>query len=63
VLLDLLALPAASPDRRAIEERVWELLDRGRPSAALRMLADKLGFAPDKLGFAPAEPVIETAAS
>jgi alpha-amylase/alpha-mannosidase (GH57 family) len=56
VLLDLLALPAASPDRRAIEERVWELHDRGRPSAALRMLADKLGFA-------PAEPVVETAAS
>jgi alpha-amylase/alpha-mannosidase (GH57 family) len=44
-LVDLLALPATSPDRRAIEERVWELLDRGRPSAALRALGDKLGFA------------------
>jgi hypothetical protein len=60
VLLGLLALPAAAPDRRAIEERVWELLDRGRPSAALRGLADKLGFASDG---DVVETVVETAAS
>jgi alpha-amylase/alpha-mannosidase (GH57 family) len=44
-LFDLLDLPATSPERRAVEERVWELLDRGRPSAALRALAERLGFA------------------
>ncbi len=44
-LLDLLALPQGSPERRAIEERTWALIARGRPNAALRALADKLGFA------------------
>lgn len=55
-LLDLLALPATSPERRAIEERVWELLDRGPPGPALRTLADKLGFTLRQV-------VVETAAS
>ncbi len=45
-LCGILALPAGSPDRRAIEERTWALIARGRPNAALRALADKLGFAP-----------------
>jgi hypothetical protein len=45
-LCGILALPAGSPDRRAIEERTWTLIARGRPNAALRALADKLGFAP-----------------
>ncbi|HXJ19507.1 MAG TPA: DUF3536 domain-containing protein, partial [Polyangia bacterium] len=44
-LLDLLALPQGSPERRAIEERTWWLIARGRPNAALRALADQLGFA------------------
>jgi len=44
-LCTILALPAGSPDRRAIEERTWTLIARGRPNAALRALADKLGFA------------------
>ena len=44
-LFELLALPAGSPERRAIEERVWALLARGRPNAALRAFADKVGFA------------------
>jgi len=44
-LLELLALPQGSPERRAIEERTWALIARGRPNAALRALADKLGFA------------------
>ncbi|HXJ19250.1 MAG TPA: DUF3536 domain-containing protein [Polyangia bacterium] len=48
-LYDLLALPQGSPERRAIEERTWALIARGRPNAALRALADKLGFAPHPL--------------
>ena len=44
-LFDLLALPAGSPDRRAIEERVWALIARGRPNAALRAFSEKVGFA------------------
>jgi Domain of unknown function (DUF3536)/Glycosyl hydrolase family 57 len=44
-LFDLLALPAGSPERRAIEERIWALIARGRPNAALRALAEKVGFA------------------
>jgi len=55
-LFGLLALPVTSPDRRVIEERVWELFGRGRPSLALRMLAEKVGFA-------STESVLETAAS
>jgi hypothetical protein len=43
-ILDVLQLPQSSPDRRALEERVWELGERGRASAPLRALADKLGF-------------------
>ncbi|HVT09055.1 MAG TPA: DUF3536 domain-containing protein [Polyangia bacterium] len=44
-LWTLLALPAGSPERRAIEERTWALIARGRPNAALRALADLVGFA------------------
>ena len=44
-LFDLLALPTGSPDRRAIEERVWALIARGRPNAALRAFSEKIGFA------------------
>jgi hypothetical protein len=44
-LFDLLALPAGSPERRAIEERVWALIARGRPNAALRAFSEKVGFA------------------
>ena len=43
-LYDLLALPAGSPERRAIEERVWALLAHGRAAGMLRALADKVGF-------------------
>ncbi len=42
-LFDRLALPGG-PERRAIEERVWELLVRGQPSPPLRALAERLGF-------------------
>jgi hypothetical protein len=44
-LFELLALPAGSPERRAIEERVWALIARGRPNAALRAFSEKVGFA------------------
>jgi hypothetical protein len=44
-LYDLLALPAGSAERRAIEERIWALVARGRPAAPLRALAEKVGFA------------------
>ncbi len=44
-LFELLALPKGSPERRAIEERVWALLVRGRAAAPLRLLAEKVGFA------------------
>jgi hypothetical protein len=54
-LADLLALPAGIPERRAIEERIWALIARGRPPAALRALAEKVGFArSEKAGDAPA---------
>jgi hypothetical protein len=43
-LVDILALPETSPDRRLLEERVWELSSRGRPSAPLRALAEKVGL-------------------
>ncbi len=43
-LFDLLALPTGAPERRAIEERIWALVARGRPNAALRALAEKVGF-------------------
>ncbi len=43
-LFELLALPAGSPERRAIEERVWALIARGRPNAALRAFSEKVGF-------------------
>jgi hypothetical protein len=46
-LFELLALPAMAPERRAIEERVWALVAHGRPHAALRALADKVGFVRD----------------
>jgi hypothetical protein len=44
-LFDLLALPAGSPERRAIEERVWALIARGRPNPALRAFSEQVGFA------------------
>ncbi|HEY7370773.1 MAG TPA: DUF3536 domain-containing protein [Polyangia bacterium] len=47
-LVDILALPETSPDRRVLEERVWALSARGRPSAPLRALADKVGLAAAK---------------
>ena len=37
-------LPGGAPDRRALEERVWELSARGRPDAPLRALAEKVGL-------------------
>jgi len=47
-LIDVLALPDTSPDRRALEERVWALSSRGRPSAPLRALAEKVGLTASK---------------
>src|SRR5262249_5643889 len=47
-LIDILALPETSPDRRAVEERVWALSSRGRPSPPLRALAEKVGLAASK---------------
>jgi alpha-amylase/alpha-mannosidase (GH57 family) len=44
-LLDLADLAPGSHARRELEELVFEQLDRGRPPAALRVLATKLGFA------------------
>jgi hypothetical protein len=43
-LVDLLKLAPGAPARRAIEERVWALGQHGRPSPALRALADRIGF-------------------
>jgi len=47
-LVGIIALPDASPDRRALEERVWALSSRGRPSAPLRALAEKVGLVASK---------------
>jgi alpha-amylase/alpha-mannosidase (GH57 family) len=47
-LVEILALPDTLPDRRVLEERVWALVSRGRPSAPLRALADKVGLAASK---------------
>jgi hypothetical protein len=47
-LCEIVALPDAAPERRALEERVWMLCSSGRPSAPLRALADKVGLAPAK---------------
>jgi hypothetical protein len=44
-LLDLAGLQPGGRERREIEELVFEQLERARPSAALRALAAKLGFA------------------
>jgi len=44
-LFTIVNLPPGARDRRVLEEHVWTLLERGRPSAALRTLADKVGFA------------------
>jgi len=44
-LVDIIALPDSSPDRRVLEERVWMLVSRGRPSAPMRALAEKVGLA------------------
>ncbi len=43
-LLDLANLPSGAPERRRLEERVFALTGHGRPSTALRALADRLGF-------------------
>jgi hypothetical protein len=43
-IVEVMYLPPGGPERRALEERVWELGERGRPSVALRALAEKLGF-------------------
>jgi hypothetical protein len=54
-IYDLLALPRGSGERRAIEERVWALVARGRPAAPLRALAEKVGFGrAEKTGDTPA---------
>jgi uncharacterized protein DUF3536/glycosyl hydrolase family 57 len=45
-LAELLALPP-SAERRAVEERVWELAQRPNPSELLRALARRMGFAID----------------
>ena len=55
-ILEVLNLPPGSPDRRVLEERVWELGERGRASGPLRALADKLGFS-------RRDAAVETAAS
>jgi hypothetical protein len=55
-IVDVLRLAGGTPQRRLLEERVWALHERGRASAALKVLADKLGFS-------RAEPALETAAS
>ena len=45
-LYEIIDLPRrARRDRRVLEERVWTLLAHGRPSAPLRALAEKVGFA------------------
>ena len=44
-LVEVMRLPAGSPERRRLEEHVWALCDRGRPSEPLRALAQRLGFA------------------
>jgi hypothetical protein len=50
-----LALPRGSAEKRAIEERIWALVSRGRPAAPLRALAEKVGFArAEKTGDTPA---------
>ena len=47
-LVDIVALPDASPEKRLLEERVWTLCAQGRPSAPLRELAEKVGIAASK---------------
>jgi hypothetical protein len=44
-LYEIVDLPAGARDRRVLEERIWNLIAHGRPHAALRALADKVGFA------------------
>jgi hypothetical protein len=55
-LLEVLALPSGTPDRRALEERVWALLAQGRQTPPLRALASKLGFAVAEEPAAPVTP-------
>ena len=43
-LYDIVDLPVGARERRVLEERIWVLLARGRPSAALRALADQVGI-------------------
>jgi alpha-amylase/alpha-mannosidase (GH57 family) len=56
-LVDIVALPDTAPDKRMLEERVWALCARGRPSAALRALAAKVGVA---VAAAVTKPTVET---
>jgi len=49
-LYDIVALPDTATERRVLEERVWTLCSRGRPSAPLRALAEKVGVAIVKTG-------------
>ena len=44
-LIDIVEIPDAAPEKRLLEERVWDLCARGRPSAPLRELAEKVGLA------------------
>ena len=44
-LIDIVEIPDAAPEKRLLEERVWDLCARGRPSAPLRALAEKVGLA------------------
>jgi len=47
-LVDIVEIPDAAPDKRVLEERVWDLCAHGRPSAPLRALAEKVGLAAPK---------------
>ena len=44
-LFEIVELPPGARERRVLEERIWALLEHGRPIAALRALAEKVGFA------------------
>jgi hypothetical protein len=43
-VLEVMRLAPGAPERRLLEERVWALCERGRPSASLKALAERLGF-------------------
>lgn len=56
-LVDLLGLPPGSPQRRALEETVWALVSRGRPSAAVKAIAGKLGIGSGGAGDESKKPI------